>query len=89
MLDRLRLGDLLDLPPLGQGELRRMAAWDRDRDELLLRPVVQVPFDLAPFGVLRFDQPATGGPQLVDRGLEFGGERGVAQDEAESCAPQR
>ena len=29
---------------------------DRERDELLLRPVVQVAFDLAPFSVLRFDQ---------------------------------
>ena len=38
-------------------------------DELLLRPVVQVAFDLPPFGVLCFYQPAAGGSQLVDGGL--------------------
>jgi hypothetical protein len=30
---------------------------NRERDELLLRPVVQVPFDLLSFGILCFYQP--------------------------------
>ena len=45
---------------------------DRERDELLLRPVVQVPLDLPPLGVLRSTSQAAGGAQLVDQ-------RGIAQ----------
>jgi len=43
---------------------------------------VQVPLDLAPLGVLRFDQPTAGGPQLLDGGPQVGGELDVAQHEA-------
>jgi hypothetical protein len=48
---------------------------DGERDELLLRPVVQDPLDLPLIGVLRFHQPTAGRPQLVDQ-------RSVAKDEA-------
>ena len=53
-----------------------------ERDELLLGPVVQVPFDLPPFGVLCFHQTPAGSAQRVDGGPQFGGQRGVAQDQA-------
>jgi hypothetical protein len=55
---------------------------NRERDELLLRPVVQVPLNLPSLGVLRFHQAPAGGPQLIDRGLQLRGQRGVAQDQA-------
>ena len=32
---------------------------DAERDELLLRPVVQVPLDLPPLRVLRLDEPTS------------------------------
>lgn len=44
-------------------------------------PFVQVPFDLPPFGVLGFHQPPAGGSQVLDRRPQFGGQRGVAQDQ--------
>ena len=43
---------------------------------------MQVPFDLPPFVVLRLHQAPAGGPQVLDRCPQFGGERGVAQDQA-------
>ena len=55
---------------------------DVERDQLLLGAVVQVPLDPLALGVLRFHQPSSGRPQLVDGGLQLGGQRGVAQDEA-------
>ena len=64
-----------ELPDGGRvvGGFLQQPELDRERDELLLRPVVQVPFDLPPLGVLGFHQPAAGRPQLVDQ-------CGVAQD---------
>jgi hypothetical protein len=50
------------------GGVLQQAELDREGDELLLCPVVQVTFDLPPLGVLCFYQPAAGGFQLVDRG---------------------
>jgi hypothetical protein len=41
--------------------LLEQAELDGQGDELLLRPVVQVAFDLPPFGVLCFYEPAAGG----------------------------
>ena len=64
------------------GGVFQQAELDPQGDELLLRPVVQVPLDLPPFGVLRLDQPAARGPQFVDGGPQVGGELGVAQHEA-------
>jgi hypothetical protein len=64
------------------GGVLQQAELDREGDELLLCPVVQVTFDLPPLGVLCFYQPAAGGSQLVDRSLQLGGELDVAQDEA-------
>jgi hypothetical protein len=50
---------------------------DPERDHVLLRAVVEVPFDRAPRGVARGDDPAAGGlelvglaPDLLDRLLE-------------------
>ena len=40
------------------GLVRQQAKLDGQRDELLLRAVVQVPLDLAPLGILGLDQPA-------------------------------
>jgi hypothetical protein len=39
---------------------------DRQGDQLLLRAVVDVAFELATFFVLRGDQPATGVPEILD-----------------------
>ena len=63
--------------------LLQQAELDRQGYELLLRPVVQVTFDLPPLGVLCFYQPTAGGSQLVDRRLQLGGELDVAQEEAD------
>ena len=79
--DLSRRRDLPDLTGVIGGVVEQPEL-DRERDELLLRPVVQVPLDLLALGVLRFDQPPAGRPQVVDGGLQLGGQRGVAQDEA-------
>ena len=61
---------------LQQGELHR------ERDELLLGAVVQVPLDPLPLGVLGLHQPPPRCPQVVDAGLKFGGQADVAQHQA-------
>ena len=51
------------------------------RDELLLGAVVQVPLDPLPLVVLGLHQPAARRPQVVDGGLQLGGQPDVAQHE--------
>ena len=56
-----------------QGEL------DGERDQLLLGAVVQVALDLLPLGVLGLHQPPPRRPQIIDAGLQLGGQGDVAQ----------
>ncbi len=56
-------------------------SWMESRDELLLRPVVEIALDLAPLLVLRLHQPPPRGPQFLDRGLQLRGEPAVAEDQ--------
>jgi hypothetical protein len=46
--------------PLGQLEI------DGERDQVLLRPVVELPLDLASLGVRSGDQPRPGCAELLD-----------------------
>ena len=75
---RRHLSDAIGLlgEPLEQPEL------DLERDELLLRSVVEVALDPAALMVLRLDQPAARRPQLLDVGLELRREPDVAEDKA-------
>ena len=50
---------------IGVGELSREPRAHRQRDEVLLRAVVQVALDAAPFEVGGLDDAGTGAPQLV------------------------
>ncbi len=59
-----------------QGEL------DGERDELLLGAVMKVPFDPLPLLILCPHQPPPRRLQIVDRGLQLGGEADVAKDQA-------
>ena len=80
--------DELGLLGIGVGELAGQADVDRERDEVLLGPVVQVALDLAPGLVGRGDDAGARGlelarlaPHLVERGLQRGVELHVVQGE--------
>ena len=62
------------------GGVLQQAELDRERDELLLGAVVQVALDPLPLIILRAHQPEPRRPQVVDRGLQLGGEPDVAED---------
>jgi hypothetical protein len=64
------------------GRFLQQAEPDGQRDELLLRPVVQIPLDPPPLRVLRFHQPPARGPQFVDGRLQLSGEPAIAEDQA-------
>jgi len=53
-----------------------------ERDQVLLRAVVEVAFEAAALLVLSADQPLPGGAQLVETHLQIGGEADVLEDEA-------
>ena len=71
------------LPDLGRvvGGSVEQAELDAERDELLLGAVVQVPLDPLPLVVLGLHEPSPRGPQVVDGGLQLGGQPDVAQHE--------
>ena len=78
----------LRLLGIGVGDLAREAHTDRERDEVLLRAVVQVAFDAAPLGVGRLHDAGAGRAQLVglaahcvERLLERGVELHVVERE--------
>src|SRR5689334_4521790 len=71
-------GELPDLGGVVRGVVQH-GELDHERDELLLGAVVQVPFDPLPFLVLGPDQPPSRRPQVVDGGLQLGGQADVAQ----------
>ena len=56
----LQVGDRLPEEVWVVGRFGQQAELDGQRDQLLLRAVVQVPLDLAPFCILGFHQPAPG-----------------------------
>src|SRR5213078_2248298 len=52
--------------------LARQPQRERERDEPLLRAVVEVALEPAPLGVLRLDEPVPGGAELVLGALAIG-----------------
>jgi len=59
---------------------------DAERDQPLLRAVVQVPLDLRSFRILRFDEPAARRTGLVDREPELRGQTDVPNDQTGTTA---
>ena len=63
---------------------------DRERDQVLLGPVVDVPLEPAPLGVLGLDQALPRGPQLGGAGDQVvvaGGELGAQADQPRAPGP--